>query len=76
MCPNQTGEGCFRPIHKWAENVQDIKKRLLEEKGVKVERVVMTSDEKDPAWWEEVRAQGWHFADHKVEATKEKYGPW
>ena len=76
MCTDHDGANCFRPIYKWAENVADMKRRLLEEKGIAVEQVVMTSDEKDPNWWEEVRAQGWHFPDHKVEATKEKHGDW
>ena len=39
-------------------------------------RVLVSSDEKDPAWWEEGRKAGWTWIDHKAEKTEELYGEW
>lgn len=36
----------------------------------------MTSDEKDPAWWDEVTALGWAGMDHDEQRTVERYGRW
>ena len=39
-----------------------------------VEHVIMTSDEEDQSWWEQVAEQGWHIVDHS--GTVERYGAW
>ena len=39
-------------------------------------RVIVTSDEKDPAWWEEVAALGWRTVDHDAAGTAEAFGGW
>lgn len=39
-------------------------------------RVIVTSDEKDPAWWEEVFALGWRTVDHEAARTVEVFGRW
>jgi len=36
--------------------------------------VIMTSDERDEAWWDLVKAQGWYRIDHS--STAEQYGRW
>ena len=36
--------------------------------------VIMTSDERDEAWWDLVTAQGWYRLDHS--ATSAQYGTW
>lgn len=36
----------------------------------------MTSDETDPAWWEEVAAQGWVRMDHVKMQTEALYSRW
>ena len=36
----------------------------------------MTSDEKDPAWWDEIRALGWQAVDHDRAKTAEVFGRW
>ena len=38
--------------------------------------VLVTSDERDPAWWEQVRALGWAAIDHDAERTEEIFGRW
>jgi len=65
---------CFAPISVIARRVEEVKKELLERKGLVVDHVIMTSDERDPKWWEEVTGQGWFGLDHSQ--TEELYGPW
>ena len=40
--------------------------------------VIMTSDERDPEWWDEVRSLGWLYIDHGPdgEDTSNKLGRW
>lgn len=40
------------------------------------ERVIVTSDEEDEAWWREVAAYGWIRMDHTRFKTDERYGRW
>lgn len=51
---------------------------IYQRKGILIpmSRVIMTSDEADPAWWDEVAAMGWARMDHEAEQTVEKYGKW
>ena len=55
-----------------------MQEELRERKGVDIpmSRVIITSDEKDPAWWEEVRALGWKTVDHEAANTAEVFGRW
>ncbi|KAJ6520709.1 hypothetical protein DFH09DRAFT_939656, partial [Mycena vulgaris] len=55
---------CFAPLPVIARRVDEVRADLLKRKGLKVDRVVMTSDEKDDAWWAPVRALGWAVPDH------------
>lgn len=36
----------------------------------------MTSDEKDPAWWNEVTKLGWYHIDYSDGVVVQKYGKW
>ncbi|KAJ7167947.1 hypothetical protein C8R46DRAFT_898646, partial [Mycena filopes] len=65
---------CFAPISKYAERVAEMRAEMLEDTGVGIDRVVVTSDEEDPRWWEAVRALGWLRPDHS--RTVELYGAW
>lgn len=47
---------------------------ILARKGVDVKHVVMTSDEKDVGWWDEVRAQGWYRIDLAAVRAEEGAG--
>ena len=38
--------------------------------------VIITSDESDPAWWDEVKAMGWKTIDHVGLGTEEAFGKW
>lgn len=56
--------------------MEEIQKELLERKGVHVEHVIMTSDEQDVGWWDDVKAMGWIRIDHEKERTVDEYGEW
>ncbi len=53
-----------------------MRSELRESQGVEVEHVLVTSDEQDKEWWEEVRLLGWFAIDHDKEETEKKYGKW
>ena len=41
-----------------------------------ITRVLMTSDEQDSAWWDEVTKLGWFHIDYSDGAIVKKYGKW
>jgi len=67
-------EECFAPLPVIARRVQEVKDELRERKGIIAEHVIMTSDEPDPAWWEDVAKHGWLRIDHST--TDAFYGDW
>ncbi|KAL9716465.1 hypothetical protein Ac2012v2_000913 [Leucoagaricus gongylophorus] len=73
-CGQVPVEDCFASIAVLARRVEEIKTELRESRGMTVEHVIMTSDEEDQSWWEQVAEQGWHIVDHS--GTVERYGAW
>ncbi|KAI0652041.1 hypothetical protein C8Q79DRAFT_899165 [Trametes meyenii] len=71
-------EDCFAPLPVIARRVREVQEELYARRGIDVpmSRVIITSDEQDPAWWDEVSALGWHTIDHKVAGTAEAFGRW
>ncbi|KAJ7626252.1 hypothetical protein DFH06DRAFT_1285110 [Mycena polygramma] len=65
---------CFAPLSAISRRVEEVKAELWANKQVAVERVVVTSDEKDPAWWDAVAGLGWARPDHS--STVERFGEW
>jgi hypothetical protein len=63
-------------VSTWADEVALLRERLKAEKGINAREVVMTSDETDELWWEEVYALGWKRLDHLKMRTVERYGRW
>lgn len=57
-----------------ARRVDEVKQELLERKGLVINHVVMTSDERNATWWEDVTSLGWFGLDHSQ--TVELYGDW
>ncbi|KAG9018773.1 hypothetical protein FRB90_009777 [Tulasnella sp. 427] len=76
MCGDTSVDKCMPSLAAFARRVQEIKDKLRILRSLAVERVIITSDEKDPAWWDEVKALGWTFFDHEQEETASKYGKW
>lgn len=75
-CNEPNGLNCFAPLSVFARRVEEIQQELLERKGIHVDHVIMTSDEENEGWWDEVRAMGWVKIDHEKEKTVEDYGEW
>ncbi|KAH8835542.1 hypothetical protein DL96DRAFT_1666280 [Flagelloscypha sp. PMI_526] len=73
-CNGQPLEECFAPLSAIARRVQEVKDELMEKHGLAVEHVIMTSDERDEAWWKDVATFGWHRIDHSITAAE--HGPW
>jgi len=73
-CGQVPVDDCFASIAVLARRVEEIKIELRESRGITVEHVIMTSDEKDESWWEQVAKQGWYIIDHS--GTVERYGAW
>lgn len=76
LCKDVPIEECMPPLSAYARRVQEVKDQLLVVKDLAVQRVVVTSDERDPLWWEEVKSYGWTYFDHDKEATVAKHGKW
>ncbi|TFK56649.1 hypothetical protein OE88DRAFT_1670074 [Heliocybe sulcata] len=69
---------CFAPLSALRTRVFEIQADLLESQGISVpsSHVLMTSDESDPEWWDQVREMGWRWIDHKAEDTAGRLGRW
>ncbi|KAJ7803821.1 hypothetical protein B0H14DRAFT_2527669 [Mycena olivaceomarginata] len=57
---------CFAPLSAYARRVEEVREELQRARGIEVQRVVLTSDETNAMWWEEVAAYGWHRIDHST----------
>lgn len=57
-----------------ARRVEEVQTELWETHHVIVDRVVVTSDEQDIAWWDDVAELGWVRPDHS--RTVEVHGEW
>ncbi|KAI0757700.1 hypothetical protein C8Q80DRAFT_1265570 [Daedaleopsis nitida] len=75
-CGDVPTKDCFAPLSTIARRVGEVRGELRERLGTKVQHVLMMSDEKDPAWWEDVQAYGWIAVDHKKLRTEEDHGNW
>ncbi|KAJ7493293.1 hypothetical protein B0H11DRAFT_2277367 [Mycena galericulata] len=73
-CKNLPAEDCLAPLSAYARRVEEVKAEILETKSISIDRIIMTSDEKDPAWWNAVYQLGWTTPDHSQ--TAERYGAW
>ncbi|KAJ7040458.1 hypothetical protein C8F04DRAFT_1083631 [Mycena alexandri] len=65
---------CFAPLPVIARRVREVKDEIFTRTGKVVNHVVMTSDERNATWWQEVAQLGWFTPDHSE--TKETYGEW
>jgi hypothetical protein len=65
---------CLAPLSAFARRVDEVKKELLDTRGMVVNNVIMTSDERDPEWWDDVQSRGWLRVNHTD--TVQNYGEW
>ena len=76
FCEDEVLDDCFAPLSVIARRVEQVREEVLERKGIRVDRVLVTSDEDDPEWWKGVLAQGWEWVDYKALGTVERYNRW
>ncbi|KZT51338.1 hypothetical protein CALCODRAFT_443220 [Calocera cornea HHB12733] len=74
-CPDGSSN-CLPSIEQFQQRVEEVRHEIFRKDGLYVEHVLVMSDETDPAWWQEVRDNGWGWIDHERERTAEKYGAW
>ncbi|KAG8715213.1 hypothetical protein FRC11_005286 [Ceratobasidium sp. 423] len=70
---------CFAPVAAYERRVHEVRARLkARTNSTDVRGILVTSDERDSGWWEQVAALGseWRWIDHIAEKTSEKYGKW
>ncbi|KAI0785042.1 hypothetical protein C8Q75DRAFT_723287 [Abortiporus biennis] len=69
---------CFAPLSVIARRVQEVQDEIRRKKGIVIpmNRVIVTSDEKDENWWNAVSLLGWARMDHSALQTVENYGLW
>ncbi|KAF7311040.1 hypothetical protein HMN09_00647500 [Mycena chlorophos] len=65
---------CFASNQVIERRVREVQDELLERSGLKVPHVIVTSDERNSSWWDDITRQGWFFPDHAE--TKSLYGDW
>lgn len=81
-CKGQDLDQCMAPLSAYERRVKQVQEELINIYGAESpqatasQRILVASDETDPAWWETVREKGWSFVDHEKEATSAKYGVW
>ncbi|KAF8204396.1 hypothetical protein K438DRAFT_2015034 [Mycena galopus ATCC 62051] len=75
-CGEFTNEECFAPLHAIARRVDEVKAEVWQQKGIAVHHVIITSDERDDAWWDDVAELGWWTPDHAKWKTEATYGVW
>ncbi|KAJ7269244.1 hypothetical protein B0H12DRAFT_1094832 [Mycena haematopus] len=75
-CGEYTNEQCFAPLHAIARRVDEVKAEIWQQKRIAVNHVIITSDERDEAWWDDVADLGWRTPDHARLKTEERHGAW
>ncbi|KAJ6616641.1 hypothetical protein B0H10DRAFT_1799016 [Mycena sp. CBHHK59/15] len=74
QCKDVTLEDCYAPLSVISRRVEEVKEEIWSSKGITIDHVIMTSDEKNTTWWEAVHEVGWASPDHS--RTVELYGEW
>jgi len=74
-------EECFAPLDAYAVRASEVAAELATRPEFAKHgsfKIVVISDEQDPAWWKTVRSRGWLTIDHSPagEDTNAKHGPW
>ncbi|TFK74340.1 hypothetical protein BDN72DRAFT_955949 [Pluteus cervinus] len=75
--PGYAPHACLAPLSAYIRRAEEVRQEL-HTRGILVgpTDVFVTSDEEDPAFWNEVKAQGWKFIDHSEELTVQKFNKW
>lgn len=71
-------EDCFAPLPVISRRVNEVQTEIFERHGIVIpdDKVIITSDETDETWWQEVALYGWVRMNHDEEKTAERYSRW
>ncbi|KAJ7282064.1 hypothetical protein C8J57DRAFT_1219811 [Mycena rebaudengoi] len=64
-CDGVPVEECFAPLSAFVRRVEEVKAEIFANRGIIVDRVIVTSDERDSEWWAAYHSK-----------TVELYGQW
>jgi hypothetical protein len=56
--------------------VQEVRTEIWQRKGIMVNHVIITSDERGKTWWDKVAELGWRAPNHAHMKTEETHGNW
>lgn len=73
-CGDLPQDQCFASPAIIGRRIEEVRQELRERKNMEVQHIVMTSDERNATWWEDIKKQGWLIIDHSQ--TVELYGHW
>ncbi|KAJ7922906.1 hypothetical protein B0H13DRAFT_1982257 [Mycena leptocephala] len=75
-CGDFIPEECFAPLHVIDRRVQEVRTEIWQRKGIMVNHVIITSDERGKTWWDKVAELGWRAPNHAHMKTEETHGNW
>ena len=67
-CSDAPDSKCFASLSAFDRRVREVQDELEARTGVRPTQVIMTGDETDEGWWDEVAARGWHRLDYTAGA--------
>ncbi|KAG7446668.1 uncharacterized protein BT62DRAFT_932112 [Guyanagaster necrorhizus] len=67
---------CYADLAAFVRRVEEVQEELREKLGLDVIHIIISTDEKDEDFWEEVDYLGWGYVDHEQEGTVKTYGEW
>ena len=75
-CGDVPLDDCFPSIAVYKRRISEIQEEVRERLGITPTHVIMLSDERDPAWWDLIRNEGWYTTSSIVQDSSDKYGGW
>lgn len=67
---------CYADLAAFTRRVEEVQEELREKLGLDVIHIIISTDEKDEEFWEEIDYLGWGYVDHEQEGTMKRYGEW
>ncbi|KZO90789.1 hypothetical protein CALVIDRAFT_374962 [Calocera viscosa TUFC12733] len=67
---------CMPTLAQLHRRVSEVQSQLVSLQGLHISRVLVTSDERNPAWWSEVEGLGYTAINHTALDTEGRFGEW
>lgn len=69
VCENTPIEECFAPLSAYVRRVREVQEELEMRHGVSVQRVIVSSNEQNRAFWADIDRLGWAHIDYGTGVT-------